>query len=102
MGADTRHGWIAAGIVGVAARLAVVAAIVMLLWNWLLPAILGAPSVGYWQALGLTILGHLAGALVRGGDHRRRPRATHRQAACRSTLGAPRRRDEVAGQARVS
>ena len=29
---------------------------VMLLWNWLVPAIFGLPAVTFWQALGICIL----------------------------------------------
>jgi hypothetical protein len=51
----------------------------MLLWNWLLPAIAGAPVITYWQAVGLfalvrILLGGLggpgrmfAGGAMRGG-----------------------------------
>ena len=31
-------------------------AIVMLLWNWLMPAIFGIVSINFWQALGIIIL----------------------------------------------
>lgn len=30
--------------------------VVMGLWNWLMPAIFGLRTVGYWQALGLVVL----------------------------------------------
>jgi hypothetical protein len=30
--------------------------VVMWLWNWLMPAVLGLHAIGYWQALGLLIL----------------------------------------------
>jgi len=32
---------------------------VMSLWNALMPPIFGLPTIGYWQAIGLFILGHL-------------------------------------------
>jgi hypothetical protein len=32
---------------------------VKLLWNALMPDIFGLPEIGYWQAVGLVILGHL-------------------------------------------
>jgi len=42
---------IAAGIISL------VALVVMLLWNWLIPAIfIGGPMITYWQALGLMVL----------------------------------------------
>jgi len=31
-------------------------AIVMQLWNWLLPSLFGWPQIGFWQALGLLLL----------------------------------------------
>ncbi len=30
--------------------------VVMSLWNWLMPALFGLKTIGYWQALGLFIL----------------------------------------------
>lgn len=33
--------------------------IVMLLWNWLMPAIFGLPAIGYWQGWGLVLLSHI-------------------------------------------
>ena len=60
------------------ALLAAAAAIVMLLWNALLPGLAGWSTVNYWQALGLLILCRLLfGGLhhghplaCRGGRHR--------------------------------
>jgi hypothetical protein len=47
---------------------AAAAAVVMLLWNALIPAIVGWGSVTYWQALGLIILCRLLfGGMPRGG-----------------------------------
>jgi hypothetical protein len=63
--------------------LAVFGAIVMWLWNWLMPALFdGARAIGYWQALGLLLLSRiLFGGFGRGGhgrhchhDHRWRER----------------------------
>jgi hypothetical protein len=39
-----------------AAFLAICGAIVMQLWNWLLPALFRWPHIGFWQALGLLVL----------------------------------------------
>lgn len=47
---------------------------VMLLWNWLMPAIFGLPVLSYWQALGVLVLSKiLFGSLHggRGGMHAR-------------------------------
>jgi len=30
--------------------------VVMALWNWLMPSLFGLKAIGYWQALGLTVL----------------------------------------------
>lgn len=38
------------------AMAAVFSAVVMLLWNWLMPAIFGIISINFWQALGIIIL----------------------------------------------
>ena len=34
-------------------------AAVVLLWNWLLPGLFGVKFIGYWQGVGLVILGRL-------------------------------------------
>ena len=42
--------------------------VVMSLWNWLVPAVFGGPTVTYWQAFGMLILARiLVGGL--GGGH---------------------------------
>jgi hypothetical protein len=38
--------------------------VVMLLWNWLMPAIFGLPVISYWQGWGLVLLSQI---LVKGG-----------------------------------
>jgi hypothetical protein len=50
----------------VAVGIAVVGALVMLLWNWLMPALFsGAQPIGYWQALGILLLSKI----LFGGFH---------------------------------
>jgi hypothetical protein len=50
------------------AAIALFGFIVMYLWNWLVPAVFGAHTVTFWQALGLLILARiLVGGL--GGGH---------------------------------
>jgi hypothetical protein len=46
---------------------------VMLLWNWLMPAIFGLGSITYWQAFGIVVLAKLIFGAVGGGrGHGRR------------------------------
>jgi hypothetical protein len=53
------------------AALAVCGWIVTGLWNWLMPEIFGAQPIGFWQALGLLLLGRLLFGGFRGWpDHR--------------------------------
>jgi len=43
-------------ILGILAVAALGGGLVMLLWNWLMPALIGASTVTFWQALGLLAL----------------------------------------------
>jgi len=47
-------------------------AVVMLLWNWLMPGIFGLSTVSFWQALGLLILFRIlfGGFIGRAGKRR--------------------------------
>jgi hypothetical protein len=56
-------------------------AIVMLLWNWLLPPLFGWPVVTFWQALGLLALSRiLVGGVGRhGGRYRSHRTAEERE-----------------------
>ncbi|MBS1230524.1 MAG: hypothetical protein H6R17_3801 [Proteobacteria bacterium] len=43
---------------------------VMLLWNWLMPALfVGVPPIGFWQALGILALSKILFGGFRGGGH---------------------------------
>ena len=55
-----------AHLIGGVAILAGVTALVMWLWNLLVPAIIGWKAVTYWQALGLLVLTNLLICPVRG------------------------------------
>jgi hypothetical protein len=46
--------------------------VVMLLWNWLLPTLVGWRQITFWQALGLLALCRIlfGGLGLRGGGHR--------------------------------
>jgi len=70
-----RHGWrnfsplAIAGMVIGGIALGIVLAfvfgwVVMLLWNWLMPAIFGLPVISYWQGWGLVLLSQI---LLKGG-----------------------------------
>jgi hypothetical protein len=56
-------------VLGVAA-VAVLGAVMMGLWNWLMPALFGLPQVGFLQALGLFLLSKLIFGGFRGGPGR--------------------------------
>ena len=62
--------WVLLGIVFVA----VFGLVTMQLWNWLVPALFGGPSLSFWQAIGLLLLAKiLLGGFgprgYRGGGH---------------------------------
>jgi len=44
--------------------------LVLLLWNWLMPAIFKLPPIDYWQAWGLVVLSHLLIKPSFGPGHR--------------------------------
>lgn len=45
--------------VGFLAVAAGFSAVVMLLWNWLMPAIFGLVTINFWQALGILVLARI-------------------------------------------
>jgi len=45
----------------------VVGVVVRSLWNWLMPALFGLRTIGYWQAIGILILSKLLFGGLRGG-----------------------------------
>ena len=63
-------------IVGFMAFIAIGGAVVRLLWNWLLPPILGLPAITFWQALGVLALSRIifGGFGMRGCGSRGRMR----------------------------
>ena len=54
-----KESWWIKGIVIVTLMIAIGAAVVMLLWNYTLPALTGLNPVTYWQALALLILARI-------------------------------------------
>jgi hypothetical protein len=60
-----------AGIVLAIAVLALVSWLVMALWNWFVPTVIGWKAIDYWQAMGLLVLSRLlVGFRGFGGWHR--------------------------------
>ena len=50
-------------------------AVVMALWNWLLPELFGWHAIGFWQAVGLLVLSKILLGGFRGGPGRMHWRA---------------------------
>ncbi|MBN1543078.1 hypothetical protein JW992_13130 [candidate division KSB1 bacterium] len=65
----TRCGkWFFIPLIGLIA-VALIGWILMLLWNWLVPALFSGPVIGFWQALGLLLLSKiLFSGIGRGHD----------------------------------
>lgn len=54
----------------IAAVLGLAGVVVMSLWNWLIPALFGGPTLHFWQAIGLLALTRiLVGRVGRGSGH---------------------------------
>jgi hypothetical protein len=67
-----RAGWIILGVIGFTAFAFLFGAVVMWLWNALMPDIFHLGVITYWQAVGLAILGRLLfGGFHHGGHHHR-------------------------------
>ena len=61
---------IPAGIVGITLFIFIGGELVMLLWNWLLPPLLGVHTIAFWQAVGILALCRiLFGGFGRHGGH---------------------------------
>lgn len=63
------HGLKFAAFVVVA--VAVVGAVVMALWNWLMPGLFGWHTIDFWQAVGLLVLSKILLGGMRGGHGHR-------------------------------
>lgn len=65
-----RRKWIPLLLVGFLAFVAIGGLVVRELWNWLLPSLLGARTITFWQALGILALSRiLFGGFGGGGRH---------------------------------
>jgi hypothetical protein len=66
-------GLAALGVIGAAVFALAFGWLVMILWNWLMPAVFGLGLITYWQAFGITILARLVFGRI-GGPHHVGPR----------------------------
>lgn len=65
-------GWIVGGIVLAVFLAFIFGYFVMLLWNWIMPALFGLPVIDYWMAFGIIILSRLIfGGFGHGGHPRK-------------------------------
>ena len=62
-------GLVVLGVIGAALFALVFGWLVMLLWNWLMPAIFHLGVITYWQAFGIVVLGKLLFGGIGGGRH---------------------------------
>jgi hypothetical protein len=68
-------GLVVLGVIGAAAFALVFGWLVMILWNWLMPAIFHLGVLTYWQAVGIVVLAKLIFGGIGGGSHGGRGRA---------------------------
>ena len=63
--------WVIGGLAMVALVIGLVSAVVMMLWNAMLPSLFGLRVIGFWEALGLLVLARIlfGGFRGRGGWH---------------------------------
>ena len=72
-GPKRRIGWVILGIIGFTAFAFLFGAVIMWLWNGLMPAVFHLGIITYWQAIGLAFLARLLfGSFHHGGPHHRR------------------------------
>ena len=62
-------GLVVLGVIGAALFALVFGWLVMILWNWLMPAIFHLGLVTYWQAFGIVVLGKLIFGGIGAGRH---------------------------------
>lgn len=54
-------------------------AVVMLLWNWLIPDLFNGPAVSLWEAIGLLVLGRLLTGSLPGSHNKWKDYANYKQ-----------------------
>ena len=57
--------------------IAIFAAMVMLLWNWLVPQLFGGKMINYWQAVGLLILARILTGMGRASTQHFKQKIRH-------------------------
>ena len=82
-------------LLGVLAFVALGGAIVQLLWNWLLPPLVGARPITFWQALGLLALCRILFGGLGGRGHGRGFRGARRSGCGHWERLTPEEREEL-------
>jgi hypothetical protein len=78
---------IPAAIVGFAVFVAIGGAVIVWLWNWLLPPLFGFPAITFWQGLGLLLLCRiLFGGFSVGGPGRGKHMTSEERARFRERM----------------
>jgi len=87
-------GMVILGVIGAALFALVFGWLVMLLWNWLMPAIFHLGVITYWQAFGIVVLGKLLFGGIAGRGHGGRGPRSWRGGPWDGPHGRGRSRDE--------
>ena len=67
-------GWIVGGIILAVVLAFIFGYFVMLLWNWIMPALFGLPEIDYWMGFGIIILARLIfGGIGHNKPHEKSP-----------------------------
>ena len=69
-----RIGWVIGGIILAVFMAFIFGYFVMLLWNWLMPALFGLPVITYWMGFGIIVLARL---IFGGFGHHGHPENYH-------------------------
>ena len=55
--------------IAIAAAVFIFGSAVMLLWNWILPAVIGISTITFWQAIGILVLARILFGSFKGHSH---------------------------------